>query len=382
MTWAETLAWVTAASAVALSIVAFAVKVIHHLVLRRAGLRHALYIHAVGEIMAHGFTPWSKVAGWAHDPIFRETVFEYLDTVVGAERSHLDNLISVLELRDHLIRDTRSPWTRRRLRAVAQLARLAEPPLELLFIEHLHDRVPEVRLHAAKGLARCGNPDVIPRLLDMMETESPWLVARLADILVEFGPAAIAPITAWLQAVPIDERHDEAVETVARTLGLIGDPSACPILIELLAAAEPLVRTAAAGALGTAGTIDAVGPLIDVLDHDDDWRVRAKAASSLGELSDPRAAEPLGRSLRDPAWWVRQNSAVALGSVPGGLHVLIEAVNGADAYARDAALYQLGMSGVVDAARRRIESGEADEDDRYLLRLVERVEGTSEARAS
>lgn len=381
MSWAETLAWITAASAIGLSMVAFVVKVIHHLVLRRAGLRHAIYVHAIGEIMAHGLIPWEKVTGWAHDPIFRAVVFEYLDTVVGAERRHLDELIEVLQLRDLLIADAGSRSTRRRLRAVAQLARLADPPMELLFIEHLGDRTPEVRLHAAKGLARCGNPDVVPRLLAMLETECPWLVARLTDIIVEFGNDAVPHLLDWLRSVPIDERPPEATETVARTLGLIGERTACPALIELLGTDEPLVRAAAAAALGRAGTPDAVPALVTTLEHDEDWRVRAKAASALGHLSDPRATEPLGRALRDPAWWVRQNAAVALGSVPDGTHTLIEAVAGPDAYAADAALYQLGISGTIARARRRLEQGEADDDDLRLLRLVD-GDHDAEARAS
>lgn len=378
MNWAETLAWITGTVTVGLSIVAFLVKVIHHLVLRRIGLRRALYVHAVGEIMAHGAIPWERVTGWTRDPVFRDVVFEYLDTVVGDERRHLDELIETLQLREFLIRDARSIWTRRRLRAVAQLARLAEPPLELLFIERLRDRTPEVRLHAAKGLARCGNADVVPRLLDMLETESPWLVARLADVLVDFGRDGVPHIVAWLHEVPADQRRPDATETVARTLGQIGDRRACPALIELLGAAEPLVRAAAAGALGRAGTPAAVDPLMDILEQDEDWRVRAKAASSLGELSDPRATKALAEALHDPAWWVRQNAAAALASVPDGIHALIDAVAGADPYARDAALYQLGISGIIERARQRIEAGDDDEDDRYLLRLVEK--GPSKAR--
>ncbi len=382
MNWAEALAWVTGASAITLSIVAFVVKVIHHFVLRRRGLRRALYVHAVGEIIAHGAIPWEKVSGWTRDPVFREVVFEYVGTVGGKERTHLNDLIDVLGLREFLVRDTRSIWTRKRLRAVAQLAHLAEPALELLFVERLRDRVPEVRLHAAKGLARCGNPDVVPRLLDMTETESPWMVARLSDILVAFGSDAVPYIVDWVREAPPQGHRPEALETAARTLGGIGDRSACPVLVELLDASDPMVRTAAAGALGRAGTPDAVEPLIDALRHDDDWRVRAKAASSLGELSDPRATGPLAEALRDPAWRVRQDAAAALVSVPNGIHALIEAVTGTDPFARDAALYQLGISGVIDRARRRIESGEDAEDDRYLLRVVAATEPPTEAKAS
>ncbi|KQC04186.1 MAG: hypothetical protein APR53_03745 [Methanoculleus sp. SDB] len=61
---------------------------------------------------------------------------------------------------------------------------------------------------------------------------------------------------------------------------------------------EAPYRWGAAEALGRMRDERAVEPLIKRL-HDDDWRVRLKAAWSLGQIGDPRALPHLRRLMKD-----------------------------------------------------------------------------------
>lgn len=364
-----------AATTVVLSVLLFTVKVVHHFVMRAAGVRRALYIGAVGEMIAHGMTPSGRLQGWADDPIFEEVVLEYLDIVGGEERERLEQLIDHLELRHRLAhRIQRSRRRHRRVLAAARLAEMARPDSEGLFLDLLQDPNPEMRLQAARGLARLGNPATVPAVVELLARETPWSRARLADMLVEYGTSAVPHLCEWLMQHRRQPHPDLATMShLIRVLGLIGDPQAEAPLLAFLHAPQAELRIAAASALGNAGGVATVAPLITAL-NDDDWRVRARAAASLGSFADPRAVEPLGRALRDVAFWVRQNAAAALVQLPGGVERLVEALDDYDRYARDSALLQLGLAGTIRAARARKEDGRAGELDQRLLAALQRAE--------
>ena len=354
--------------AVVLAFILFFIKLVHRRRIRAIGVRRAHYIGALGELVARNALPMSSLTGWGDDPVFLEVLFDFLTIVTGDERATLERLIERLDLRAKLAEDLRtSRRLRHRLQALGYLVEIADETLEDLFLGCLNDEVVEVRLHAARGLARIGNPETVGTILDCMESEEHWVADRLADVLVGFGPAAVPALSQYLLLSQFDERRDpELLRDIIRVLDLIGDLSAEPALLIMLDADERLLRIGAASALGAAGTPACVSALIGALD-DPEWQVRARAADSLGVFSDPRAIEPLGVALRDPAWWVRQDSAKALANHLGGEARLIEALGDDDPYARDAALHQLGLKGTVRDAYRRIEAGSGTELDRRIL---------------
>lgn len=359
---------VLAIVAVVLAVLLFVVKLVHRHRIRSVGVRRAHYIGALGELVARNALPVSSLDGWREDPVFLEVLFDFLTIVTGDERETLERLIDRLDLRAMLTDEVaNSRRLRTRLRSLGYLVEIADESTEGTFMEGLSDDVVEVRLHAARGLARIGNPGAIDAILDRMEGEEHWVADRLADVLVGFGPAAVPALSQYLLLSQFDARRDpELLRDVIRVLDLIGDLGAEPALLTMLEADEPLLRVGAASALGSAGTPAAVPALIDALE-DDDWPVRARAADSLGVFSDPRAIEPLGLALRDPAWWVRQNSAKALADHMGGDRRLIAALWDEDPYARDAALHQIGLKGTVRDAYHRIESGSGTELDRRIV---------------
>jgi beta-lactamase regulating signal transducer with metallopeptidase domain len=75
------------------------------------------------------------------------------------------------------------------------------------------------------------------------------------------------------------------------------------------------VRERATWALSIADTDRVIAPLISALE-DDDWRVRAYAATLLGIVDARESAEPLADRLDDPAWRVRAAAADTLARMP------------------------------------------------------------------
>lgn len=370
-------ALLVALASLLLAVVLFVVKYIHRRKQRAAGVRRALYIGALGELAARNTVPSAEIQGWPDDPTFLEVLFDFLAVVTGAERETLDELIDHLDLRNRLTGDLlRARRRTTKLRALSYLVEIADETLEPTFVMCLEDPVVEEKLHAARGLAQLGDADSVSLILDQMEQVEPWVAARLADEIVDFGPAAVSGLVNYLLLSEHDPHRDaELLRQVIRVVGLIGDLRAEPALITMLESPEPLVRVGAASALSDAGTPESVPALIRALE-DEDWRVRARAANALGTFSDGRALEPLGQALRDPAWWVRQDAARALAEHLGGEQRLIAALSDEDPFARDAALSQLGIKGAVDEAERRMELGAASGQDRMIVAANEAVHET------
>lgn len=101
----------------------------------------------------------------------------------------------------------------------------------------------------------------------------------------------------------------------ATALGKMKDPRAVnPLIAVFDYEMDSGVRENAALALGNIRDPRAVGPLIFVLRNDMD-DVRRGAAWALGNIGDPRAVEPLIIALNDPYLWARRAAAEALGQI-------------------------------------------------------------------
>ena len=91
-------------------------------------------------------------------------------------------------------------------------------------------------------------------------------------------------------------------------LGRLNDRRAVTPLVALVAGMNPAMRLVAAGILGRLGDRRATAPLVGLLD-DSDVVVRAAGAEALGSLGDPRAANPLARAL-EREWEDRSRMAM------------------------------------------------------------------------
>lgn len=339
---------VTAGLTAMLTVTLAVIKYTHRAVQRYRGVRTAYYTAAIGEMLSRRVLPSRPRRGWSEDPLFHDAIADYRLMLTGPDREFVDELIQKLAIGDILVARTRLKFGRSsRLRALSSLVNLGNPCHRAVFESLVDDRNPHVRVNAVRGLARIGATDAIPHILDIAKRVKPWEAARTADALVEMGSAAVRPVLDWIDRERTKPAPSvDVVALASRLLGLIGDPAAEPTLISLLCSSVPDWRISAASALEHTGTDAATEPIRIAL-HDDDWRVRARAAIAAGAIADPVVVEEVAQLLTDEKWWVRQNAATALARMPGGGDRLLATLESPDHFAADAALNQLTASGAL-----------------------------------
>jgi HEAT repeat protein len=124
----------------------------------------------------------------------------------------------------------------------------------------------------------------------------------------------------------------------AKTLGEAKEPRAVEPLIAALRDPNSEVRSQAAWALIWVGDVRAVEPLIVALKDNVTW-----SAAALGHIGDTRAVEPLIQTLESRRG-IRMESIEALGRIGDtrAVEPLIETLESKDAYVRRAAIESLG----------------------------------------
>jgi HEAT repeat protein len=333
---------ILAVATVVAAISLLTVKLAHRIILRGRGVRMATYVAAIGEMISRHYIPARIPRQWARDSSFHDSLIDYRRLVEGEDRRFIDELVEAIGINGALRRMVRLRFPQAvRLRAIATLVELATTDDIDVLRFLLGNRNNYARTHAAHGLARVGDLESIPVILDLGARVPPWEAGRLADALALFGPRAVKGIVRWLEeAMSEPSTPVEVVAQAARVLGVIGDPTAEPLLLELLTSQRDQWRLAAASALGSLCTDAARLPLINALE-DPMWEVRARAVRSLASLADPLVAMPVATLLTDREWWVRQNAAQTLAEIPGGVAQLMAALASPDRFARDAARNQL-----------------------------------------
>jgi HEAT repeat protein len=140
--------------------------------------------------------------------------------------------------------------------------------------------------------------------------------ALVAGALAEGLAAARHPEAAHLLEALLRDPAARAIrEDVAELLGELGDPTAAPALLHVLADPEPWVRAKAADSLGQLGHAPAAAALIGLLD-DESGAVRARAADALGRLRAKVAIPALIRlAEHDEDETVRDAAAEALAAL-------------------------------------------------------------------
>jgi len=251
------------------------------------------------------------------------------------QRNALHPLFSSLPLvasESALLRHRR--WEKR-LHAAERLGYLGDSSVAPALLEALNDDVLAVRFAAARSLRALDRAESIEPILLAFDLPGEMNHRRVAEILFDFGPAAVDPLLA-VAANKEGHHSANAVDVSVRVLGLLRATEAAPIIRPLLQSPEFRVRLNAARALGQIGDHSAV-PDLARLAADPAWEVRNAAVQALGQLRAEGQQAVLVAALADSSWWVRHSAASALHKLGDrGIDALREAMqHSSDRFARD-----------------------------------------------
>src|SRR3989339_18383 len=210
-------------------------------------------------------------------------------------------------------------------------------------VEAIKSEYPEIRIFAAKELAKIKDPSVIDVLIDATSDKQEEVRIEVIQTLGEIGDErAVNPLVYTLGDESLVVR-----EKSARALGNLGRPEAGEALISALNSNTNLtIVCAIAEALGQIGDTRAVEPLITFLHHKESI-IRECTASSLGNLRDSRAVASLIAALNDEQERVRWYAADSLGKIgdPVCVDSLIKLLSDTNARVRESAVTALGQIG-------------------------------------
>lgn len=139
---------------------------------------------------------------------------------------------------------------------------------------------------------------------------------------------------------------------------------AVPLIKKVLHDENQQVRSMAVFSLGLKPTDECLSILVEVLQTEADYGVRADAAGALGYLEDVRAFEPLVRAFyEDTQWLVRFSAAVALGNLkdPRARDVLVKALDSPEVVLHQAAIAALGEIRAIDAVDEILRFAQAED---------------------
>lgn len=205
--------------------------------------------------------------------------------------------------------------------AARRLGLMAEPNACRSLHALLKDPNVEVRIAAARALIGLGSGEWLAALIDTFDEETPFSTLRLADVVLEAGPAAVPALIAYVQKA-------EQPRGAAVAIDILGDMRAHeaePVIRQaLLRSPSVEVRAACCRALGRIESPDAVDALLAQLE-DPAWVVRSQAVRALGQIGDPEPVPHIVPLLQADQPWLIYNAALALWRMgPAGLQALYD----------------------------------------------------------
>ncbi|MEQ8353244.1 MAG: HEAT repeat domain-containing protein [Leptospiraceae bacterium] len=169
----------------------------------------------------------------------------------------------------------------------------------------------DTRYAAAEIIATIPDPSLNPRLMQLLNGETPIAVGPAAYALGRRKVAqARAPIETALKNTELPDR-----ETIARSLGWLGNKESVPVLLEVLKEDEGEGRYGAAWALGILEAKEALPDLMQAARSSDE-RLAMISVEAIGMMRDPSTLSFLTTvAQRDSA--SRFMAIDAIGQIPG-----------------------------------------------------------------
>ena len=174
----------------------------------------------------------------------------------------------------------------------------------------LKDDSEEIRVDAVRTLKFSHDPRALSALVEALGDASLKVKAEAVQAIVSLGDQATGPVIRLLNDA-MDEGDNLTARFAAKALGMIGDRTISPMLVEMLRGDDKFVACESALALGRLGETKAVPDLI-VLLEEPNGNVRFAAAEALGEICDPAAYDALQKRLNDDDEGVRAKARWAL----------------------------------------------------------------------
>jgi len=227
-----------------------------------------------------------------------------LKTVKGQEDRILDfNVLleALAELEPEKVKNTLTPlldaettasvYVRRKAALLLSQAETLDDQTAAALRKAMDDDDVNVRLFAAEAVGRTGDVDAAESLVELLSSADRVVRFSSSQALGRLGPAVVPFLIE--RAQPKDGSSPGKIVRVgiAQALGEIGDTSAAPVLLALLADAEVDVRIAVALALGKLGVRSTVQPLVALLNSTDD-RLRWYVGNALEQFG-ATAEKPL-----------------------------------------------------------------------------------------
>ncbi|MCC7416454.1 MAG: HEAT repeat domain-containing protein [Acidobacteria bacterium] len=181
-------------------------------------------------------------------------------------------------------------------------------------LDRLADPSPAMRAAALAAAARL-DPANFPTILSGLDPDTHWSVrAALATVLGRLPGGTGAPrLMAMLQ-----DRDQRVIPSVLAAIAALKLPDAPAILLEHLSADDPVVRGAAATALGELKPGDGAQALAAAYEFGTRDAIGTARAAALGAIANygAEAARPvLTRALADKDWALRRRAAMLLTSL-------------------------------------------------------------------
>ncbi len=251
--------------------------------------------------------------------VLTQVLVNFAEMISGRGREVLRTIFDHA-LKRRFLKDLRSPFVARRLRATRLIGLFAASSERALLVDLLRDK-PIVRLAAANALTHVPDRESLALVFEAFEKDSGPDIHAYANIIFGAGQRIEPLVREALSKNPSPERLSLLIELV----GAIPLRSLAPLLPPFTRHPDKEVRIKTAKALAALRSPDSFDVLIEMA-ADKDWEVQAQALRGLGNLRNPEALEVLSKGLFSPAWHVRWNAREGLLSLgPEGVRRLREA---------------------------------------------------------
>jgi HEAT repeat protein len=234
-----------------------------------------------------------------------QVLINYAENVKGQAQENL-RIVFETALKKNYLKNIRSMWVVKRLRAVRLFVLFATPEDSPLLIELMKDK-PLVRLAVIQALSRLPSYQNISYIFDAFVQDPIPQSRAYINIMHGLGDKIESFVGEYItKALP--------VEKLALLIELAGSVPLRALYDKIIGFSnhpEKEIRIASARALGNFLMPEAQKDLVR-LTKDDAWEVQAQAYKSLGKLKLSDSSEDLEKGLYSFNWHVRYNAGFGL----------------------------------------------------------------------